>query len=239
MKRAVSTVSIGEAYNSIEKITHPSLSAYAKRLSADFVVLREQKTKYPHYVKLEIGKLLDEYERVLFLDTDTIVSKSCPSLFEMVPEDCLGIYDEGKLANEVQRATHYEVMRLAEEFYGISAEPLGYGFYNTGVMVLSQCHKELFSVPPRDEMFANYWDQAYLNLRIRQEKTKIYDIGFKFNRMYYVDPVVNEHRLASHIVHYAGIQTLGNLITTDLAMWAAYQPETSSNETDGNQRKDG
>ena len=70
-------------------------------------------------------------------------------------------------------------------------------------------------------MFANFWDQAYLNMMLVTQNalSNVFDIGYKFNRMYYVDQKVKEHRLQSYIVHYAGIQDLIYGIQCDLKIW--------------------
>jgi hypothetical protein len=75
----VLTLAIGNEYSTIAKATHPSLRAYAKRIGADFKVIDRPaiaKTT-PHWEKFQIAKLLDTYERIAYIDTD-----SCGALGE-------------------------------------------------------------------------------------------------------------------------------------------------------------
>jgi hypothetical protein len=119
-----------------------------------------------------------------------------------VGTDELGIYDESLLATGEQRQIHKQVMDRAFKLYN---QPyIEGGFYNTGVMVLSQCHQDLFRLTDKPIQM-DYAEQPYLNIKIRQLRLKIYDIGHRFNRMQYVSNAVGQNRLSNYIIHYAGI----------------------------------
>ena len=221
----VLTIAVGEAYQSISKLTHPTLSSYAKSIGADFLVVSEQKISklHPDYEKFVVHDLLKTYDRVLLIDTDVIVRPDCPNLFDLVPENKLGMYDEGLLTTPEEKAVHRRTMELAFSQHSNFPMPemWDHRFYNFGLAVISKIHLDLF-LPPKIETFGNYWAQSYFNVVLQKNKTEMFDIGHKFNRMPYVDSKVNEHRLKSYIVHYAGIQEVGDLIQTDLALWDTY-----------------
>lgn len=213
--KAIITLAIGESFHSLGSISHPTFRKYAKKINADFKVItvRSTTSKIIHFEKLQLGELLKAYDRIIYLDTDIIIRDDCPDLFQLVPQTKLGIYDESLLATEEQKQIHRSVMGKAFKLYN---QPfVEGGFYNTGVMVLSKHHSELFERPEQDVLI-EYMEQPYLNIRIRQLKLDIHDIGYKFNRMQYVSQVVKQHRLASYIVHYAGIPGCASIMRRDI-----------------------
>lgn len=198
MRTAVLTITIGDFYKELAKITHPYIKNYAEKISADFILLAETKLPLPHYAKFEIGKLLGTYDRILYIDTDILVSPSAPNIFDIVPEDTIGLLDESPLGY------NNEFIKFLRE-YGpeyVAEWTKHRKCYNTGVFVCSKGHKNIFKLP---EIFPNHYrDQSYLNLRLLQEKVKIFDLPYQYNRMIYLDLVIKEHRLKSYFIHYAG-----------------------------------
>lgn len=216
MKTAVVTITIGRNYENLAQMTHASISSYAHRIGAEFVVLLEQlvgKTS-PHYEKFRIFSMLNQYERIIYLDTDLIVRPDCPNLFEVVPEELFGAVDEGRFQERK------EAMISAAQEYGIKLDAYDGKYYNSGVMVLSRQHKELFRKPERE--IWNFYEQTYLNLMIRKLRIPVFDLPTTFNRLHCMDAPTGEHRLRSFIVHYAGILSgLELVIPSDLKRWEA------------------
>lgn len=226
-KNLVLTIAIGLNYLKILELTSPTMQAYADKIGADFkVILHQDKAEtYPYWEKFVIHDLFSllNVDRILYLDVDTIIRSDCPNLFDVVPEDKLGMYNEGLLTNASERTEHTQVMQHVFQEYNQPFPELWDGrFYNTGVMVVPSSQKDLFK-KPNHEMFGNFWDQAYLNMEIIRSKIDVFDIGYKFDRMYYVDKKVKEHRLKSYIVHYAGIQNLIPVIEEDLRLWKIWE----------------
>lgn len=215
--RAVVTLSIGERSQRIAEITHPTLRAYADRIGADFVVIDEPliSSSSPHYEKFQLFSLLNTYERIIYLDADLVVRKDCPNLFEEVPPNRLGVFNEGAFTDRL------DAMRNIVRDTGEEIEKWDGQYYNTGVMVVSRIHKFLFEHPVLE--VSNFYEQSYLNLRIIRTKTKVHELEYKFNRMTCMDKLLGEHRLASYIVHYAGFpgetEDLIELIQKDLNSW--------------------
>lgn len=221
MKYALVTITLGKDYEEQADITHPSMMHYANRINAEFIDIRDQKlSQYPYFEKFRLYEILEDYDRVLFLDTDVIIRKDCPNLFNMVPFEKLGMYDEFVLSNPDERFIQYQIVdRAMREYFG---EPLSYEmprFFNTGVTIVSKVHR-LFFVKPEKEILMPYLDQAYLNALFLKEDAPIMDIGLHFNRMYYADKVVKPHRLRSYIIHYAGIRNFDDLAKIDLMAWS-------------------
>ena len=231
MKRAIVTICIGEDYKKISKITHPSIKKYVKKLGKDveFIVINEDYKKEiisPHWVKFELFNLLKLYDRIIYLDTDLIIREDCPDLFKLVPEGMIGMYEEGKHVSRISSLTEAS---LAYE-QKMKVKQIDARYYNTGVMVLSKQHKSLF-VPVEQKKLGMY-EQGYLNLKINNDKIKnIYELTYHFNRMEMIDSLTGENRLASYIIHYAGLidsYGIDNVLKNmegDLEQWSKDSPE--------------
>ena len=82
MNRAIVTISCGDFYRQMAAITHPTIKAYADKLRADFIVWDDYGSHaMPHYQKLELGKLLRQYQRVLYVDTDILVRDDAQGIY--------------------------------------------------------------------------------------------------------------------------------------------------------------
>lgn len=230
---AVVTLCIGNAYEEIAKVSHPTIEAYAKKIGAAFEVITERKlTKDQEpigYEKYQLLGLLDKYERIIFIDTDVIVRPDCPNLFRFVPEKWVGAFNEGDFLN--RKGAIATVSR--ELGIGIHKEnEWGERYYNTGVLVIDRFHRNLLELPRK--LVNHFYEQTYFNLVLNRRFPWefIKNIGCQFNRMSHMDEATQEDRLESFIVHYAGTLSgagyaglippgygLVDLMKADLAEW--------------------
>lgn len=224
MKKAIVCTVIGKQAEALFEKTAPRIKQYAEKIGAELIVHTETKREYPYYAKMDaMKKALETHDRVIGLDIDLLIRKDCPDLFEIVPSFQLGMYDESKLASKEEIEVHHGIVKEHMEFWNINCDlHNSYVFFNTGVIVASQDHAELFTVPEGPELFGKYWDQGLISAKLTSLDWTVFDIGFKFNRMPYVDKTVNEHRLWSFIVHYAGIQDL-KILDIDINIMSAYE----------------
>lgn len=220
-KHLVLTIAVGDAYEQMGQYTHPTLKAYADRIGADFLVIGESDCSTPHWEKFQIFDLLNQYERIIYLDTDIIVRDDCPNLFDIVPNSHLGVFNEAPFTDG-RTVSMYEVCKEYETML-----PDWNGkYYNTGVMVISRVHKYLFKKPDKEAF--SFYEQGYLNLKIAKDKIWIHELQYPFNRMTCMDILTGEERFASYIVHYAGYPNLAavlGLIPQDIARWKADSPD--------------
>jgi hypothetical protein len=234
MKCAIVTLCIGEESLSIAEITHPTIKAYANKLGVDFVLVDTEPSPSisPHWAKFKLYDLLNKYDRIIYFDTDLVVRDDCPNLFEIVPYNQIGAFNEAKFMPR-----EYSLIETAR-FYNVDWENLHWNgkYYNTGVLVFSKCHRHLFKKP--DAEFPNYFEQSYLNLKIAQEentrtvedKSLMFDLSYRYNRMTCLD-FSGEERHASYIVHYAGykyvvpLDTIKALIKKDIEKWGLDGPK--------------
>lgn len=216
----VLTISIGDHYSKLAKLTTPSIERYAKKIGADYLNINEFNPNYitQKWNKFYIHELLNKYRRILYLDIDIIIREDTPNLFEIVPENKLGMFNEGRYT------PRFEFLEQASEYYNEPLKRWNGKFYNSGVMVISRIHKSIFRLPKGQDFVET--DQPYINLRILNDKVEMFDLDYKFNRMDILDKFCGISRLDSFIVHYAGapkdIQM--DVMRKDIEQWKEDRP---------------
>lgn len=201
MTTAVVTITIGDFYQGISEVTHPMIKGYADKIKSDFIVLRENKYPIFDYNKFELYNILRDYQRVLFIDTDVIIHPETPNIFNVVPEDKIGMVNERPLGYDDR---FEEFLRIYGKQY-LEKWLMYRNCYNAGVIVCSQQHQKVFEPPTR--FIDHYQAQSFINLRMIQNKVNICQLPYQYNRLAYFDLTMKEHRLHSFIVHYAGLIT--------------------------------
>jgi len=211
----VFTISIGNYYKKISTSTLPFLKKYAEKIDADFLNITEHNNEYitQKWNKFYIHELLNKYKRILYLDIDMIIREDCPNLFDIVPSNRLGMFNEGSYSKR------YEFYEQACEYYGEPMKKWAGKFYNSGVMVISRIHKQIFALPKGIDFVET--DQPYINMRIINDKVEMFDLHYDFNRMDILDSVCGISRLNSYIVHYAGApqEMIFDVIKNDIKKW--------------------
>jgi lipopolysaccharide biosynthesis glycosyltransferase len=217
----VLTISIGDHYKKVSKVTLPSIEKYAKKINADFFNIDQPNPKFitQKWNKFHIHELLNQYKRILYLDIDLIIREDAPNLFEIVPEDKLGMFNEGRYSSR------FEYVEQASEYYGEPVKKWNGKFYNSGVMVISRRHKSIFKEPKGVHIVET--DQPYINLRIINDKVEMFDLDFRYNRMDILDKFCGISRLDSYIVHYAGApkEIQLDVIKKDIDQWKIDSPK--------------
>lgn len=204
MKTALATLCIGSFWNEMADLTHPLMQSYSKKINSEFIILNYEQIKEMGvstdvgYEKYQLYNLLKTYERVIFLDTDIIIRKNCPNLFEIVPEDSLGAFDESSYWIYSREIDHRERILGIQKHYNVD---LGWRmqYVNTGVMVLSQKHRDAFKL--EHGTLVDLREQSQLNFNFKKLGFWIHDIGRRFNCMDFINPT---QRFDSYILHYAG-----------------------------------
>ena len=229
MKQAIVSAAFGVAYQELAEVTWPSQRAYASRIGSEFITI--EKRLFPgasgHWEKLQLRSFLDAYERVLWLDCDVIVRSDCPDLFLRVPAQAIGAWDESRSGPWDYRGIIVKWAGLA----GLTDISYPGWHFNSGVLVVSRCHANLFDDPPG--AFPGYellWDQGWLNFGAARDRIAFAKMGKEFNHTF----LSSGNRLNSHVIHYCGTlygsgyaQDIlpgtrpADLIRLDLARWKA------------------
>lgn len=196
-KLAIVTISIGEAFEKIARTTHPTIKDYAERCGADFIVWDEQNTDYINaaFMKFELGTLLTKYDRLIYIDTDCIVKKNTPNLFDIIPEGAFAAFNEGILtcrknhkANFCIRVNIYDQAWVESNYY-----------FNSGVMVIPKICKDVFTKP--EVCINNFYEQTQLNYLIHKSRIPTIALDYKFNAM----NIKGLDQTKGNIIHFAGV----------------------------------
>jgi len=188
-------------------ITFKSIKEYAKRVGADFKVLSHEppvmtSDNNPHYRILEVGNLLDEYDRIFCIDCDMIINENCPNIFEEVPVDMVGSIFEDKGSRKPDRLG--KIKQIQNKWGDVNWKE---GYTNAGTFVVSKQHKNIF-----DSHNGEYWldwgsADLHLSYNIYKYGHKVYELSFKWNHMTMFSEIWNNNasRFDSYIIHYAGV----------------------------------
>lgn len=86
------------------------------------------------------GLAASEYERLMILDADTVISAQAPNPFDLFPED--------KLTVVTDRQTHQPARDKAEadEWRIVTVLERPSNYFNTGMMIASRAHQPLFEL---------------------------------------------------------------------------------------------
>jgi lipopolysaccharide biosynthesis glycosyltransferase len=152
MKRAILTINFN---NALHANSRASMQASAQRWGAAFWEINEttdwRLPVAPHAYKCA-AFARSEFDEILILDADTLVSSRCPNVFENFPGSSLhavpnGSARFGDLA-QVKSAEKYEVDRLMSRdprFAGLPYHPGTY--FNTGVLLVRrEFHAAMFAL---------------------------------------------------------------------------------------------
>jgi len=193
--RAIVTLCIGNDFEQLARLTHPLMRAYAEDLRADFHIINKPKLNISpiHYEKYQLARFLDQYERVLFVDTDVVIRPNSPDIFELVPSDMFGAY----LASEHSDCHNASLQAIQDELGDLDWRM---DYFNSGVMVLSHVHKALFDF--NYGCFNGFYEQTQLNYNLQKLKLPFYNIGFQYNHVQLIGEPISKG--TSHFIHYAG-----------------------------------
>lgn len=213
----VLTIATGGLYDQVKKLTHPSIQKYANKIKADFLVIENSTTADPNWEKTQVHTLLNKYKRILLLDSDLIIRSDCPNLFEIVPEDKLGGFNEKRFFQSSER------IKLESFKYKVQIKKITNDYFNTGVLVISRIHKPLFK--PVSLQNGSFND--YFNMNLQKDSVKTFELEYKYNRMHYQDEYCGFPRHDSFIIHYsqAPDEIMLDLIPKDLEVWKKDSPD--------------
>jgi len=198
-------------YSSIDRIdysqyTLPILKKYAKKWEAEFMNLYTSYGRVPYH-HMRFHELLNEYDRIVYIDSDVIINKICPNIFETVPYDTVGLVFEDKgsrLKNRRAQIAHIKNIFGGNENW-IS------GYFNAGMFIISRPHREIFT-----KINGKLWgidfkvregaDQAHFSYQLAKQGHKYIDLGYRWNHMSMFSEPWNDSpsRFDSYIIHYAG-----------------------------------
>ena len=200
-------VVIGIGRDQVLDLSMQTVERYCEKYSLPLEVIKKAKYGYenrPHYryinfEKNQVYDLLGKYDRILRLDSDVLITASCPDIFEEFPEDCFTAVPEDVGDRKTDREHQ---MEIAQEELGLT---LWDRYFNSGVVLASKQHKEAFNIQEYNlynKYLGDYKEQTLLNWRVANLKYKTYWASHKYNHL----SMFSEDIRNSYIIHYAGGQ---------------------------------
>ncbi len=184
------TICIGDL--GYAKHTLSSIKRYADRIGCDFKIIDHRKYPTwgsPKWEIFQITDFLDKYDRVLYLDADILITEEAPDIFEEVDTDGLGcvLEETGKVANTDHRYVNHILRYFYTERGAINPNYDAVDYLNSGVLLLSQCHRDLFQdKSEKTRKFFNKYkdflqDQTYINYNVDTRNIKLHPISRRYN----------------------------------------------------------
>lgn len=200
MTKYLITTRANDGIKEMCNITHPILRRYAEKCNADFSILEKDiEGLHSHWRILFIKDLFDEYDRIAVIDSDVLILKSCPSIFEEVGESCIGSIFEDKGSRMQDRQNR---IQKANKRYG----NVGWhdGYINTGVCIFSKAHRGIFEYEKDDLWNDLGYDDVYLGWKIHKFNYEVHELPFYWNHMSMFSENNGPSRFDSYVIHYAG-----------------------------------
>lgn len=208
MKNAVVTVAVGKALEWLE-ISEPTMRAYAEKVGAEFVKLTGVTCPpYPQGEKWQLYDQFDTFDRILFVDADIVIRPGATDLFELVPEDRVGIYDD--LPDMPGGyAWYFAETEQVQRDQGASGQALPYCL-NSGLVMSSRMHREIWRQP---NFFrpTHCYEQHVINCRIRDAGFKLHRLSREIHWQWWSDKE-GRHKAAAQFVHFSGMKDHGERI---------------------------
>ncbi|MCF6440772.1 glycosyltransferase family 8 protein [Pseudoalteromonas luteoviolacea] len=212
MKKAVFTLAIGD--NPMYKAALHSFKLYAQKVGADLIVSDQLHYRVdivnPKYnascawtEKLRIGALLKEYDRVLYVDSDVLITPHARDIFELYPDLSTTYWFNEGIKQERKNDIDLIQSELGQvEWPFIGERPV---YYNAGIILTSR-QAGLFSLAQLEDLQLicnkiTHYDQSYFNYTLHKHQLNHESFNKSFNRM---DMFGNEGYLEADFIHYAG-----------------------------------
>ena len=206
-KRLIVTIMLGKD-PSFEFVKR-SFKEYAKKVNADFLcitkpsaILKSNKNKLffeALFQKISLGHLSDNYERVLYLDADILITPHAKNIFDICNDHSkLYMFNEGVLSNR-EKELDLISTRLRKTIKDKN-------YFNVGVILFPKNNNFLKAIRIHDlEYFVSktgWFDQTYINFKSRVNNIPVVSLDRKFNRI--GNGADNDKRFEGFFIHYAG-----------------------------------
>lgn len=214
MANALITWVSGFESEQIFEQTRESMEDYAKKVGVDFIVFRElPDSKHPLLTKCKITQFFDKYDRICFADCDILFGPESVDVFQLVPEDVIGIREESFDNDPVDKFRLTKGLKiLISEFNAVEAELTPH--YNSGLMVIPKKWKSVIQYPDHIKNFPKHHtaEQDYIRHRINQRAG---DTVFKLTKehcMLWSTDDRDQFREFRGIKHFSGTPNRANVI---------------------------
>jgi len=183
------------------QFTHPILQNYAEKVNADFKILHNIEDFHRHHRIFQLYDLLKDYERIIVMDSDILITKDCPNLFDFVDYNEIGtVYEDvGTRRNDRRN----RIAKIQSQRIDVGWRE---GYINTGVFVCSNIHRDLFKVEDPSKLWLDLgYDDVELGYRLNKMQIEVQELSPNFNFMsLFTNLSPNMTKSCANIIHYAG-----------------------------------
>ena len=205
--RLIVTVATGDDFQKIFSITRPLMEAYADNCGADFMALTRTTQDFPLFEKFRIKPLVEAFDRTIFIDADCIVRPGASNLFDIVPEDMVGMHDDlGDKDHRWWALTEWKKLEESQK----EDIPFLERVLNTGVIVVSRKHANIFT-PPELPIPGNHCDeQFWIDRNVDFYGHQWFNVPLSHNCQWWIDDF-DELAKDAEIVHLSAAPDRVNL----------------------------
>lgn len=192
-KNCIITVCAGDRYKKMFDTISDRYETYAKKCNADFVVLDGYTQGWWGLEKFRIQPFVKNYDRTCFLDSDIVIKSNAPNIFDMVPEDQIGIHDDWPyLIHKPFRFFQWrDIERNSLVRSQVKEEDFSYAvhdtLFNTGVVLTSKEHAEIWTPMKKSFPRKHCDEQFWIEYLILKKGYKVCKLPFSMNCQYWTD----------------------------------------------------
>lgn len=181
-------------------VCHDTITRYARRIGADFFALTQRRLEslspFPHVEKFNVKDWLDAYDQVLFIDSDVFIKPAAADIFAACPDrDAIAILDQVDHLDGFPDVREWHDQCHA--FLRQKRPTMPRVYFNTGVMMLSSRHRELFDTSHYFDGPA--WEQEFLITRLFDTGVSIAKLPVEFNTFFNYSS--DEDKRRAHFLH--------------------------------------
>ena len=208
--RAILTVAIG--LDPSYRYGIDSIENYARRIDVDLFVVdhhvirpndkaRLKPSEHAWLQKLLIRDLLNEYEAVLLIDSDVLVTPNAPDVFREFPDQAVYGVDEGD-------SLRWEALKKSAEIIGRGVIGRKEHYFNLGFLLFvgTRDFSQVLDIDECSRLIdigVSFPEQTYVNLLLNFSDIQLRGISPRFNYMG-SGGNTNFGRFKAYFIHYAG-----------------------------------
>lgn len=197
------------------KICLSSVAKYGKKYKIPFFIATQPQIYFINHFfeKFQCLQLLEEYDRVLYLDADIIITPKARNIFEEYPDDqYLYAFNENFDAEHMNRDTWIDMYDPDFEWPTYNNRKM---YFNTGCILFSKKHLNLLNLIKQIKFTNKCFtidasEQTALNFAVSKNKIPFKSIDYSFNRMNLGKTDSENKRYNADFIHYAGVCRYGN-----------------------------
>lgn len=196
-RKCIVTAVCGEKYIRMFNKVREGYERYAKKIDADFVVIDRHTQGWWGLEKFRTKTFAEAYENICFIDGDICIQEHSPNVFDIVPQNFVGIADDWPFclhrASALSPPFDTETWRECERNWMVRSqvpeEDFSYELYptvlNTGVVVTPNKHASIWSAPTKPFPKNHCDEQFWVEYNIRKNKVPYFTLPCSLNFQYW------------------------------------------------------